>query len=797
MRSRPHILLADGDADSKNEKTLMKKILFSAAMLLFGMTACQKVETSLDATNGDVQVTVATTLPAQMAETRVAGDGTTVDRCIMEIYLDGKLYGERQYADVQDLKATFSARLVTGETYDLVFWADKKGTDLKSDLHYNTADFSNVTFAEGDAYLGNDDARDAFFGSAQVVADQSKAVSVELRRPFGQLNVKTLDMAEVAAAAATLVPTKVKIAFDNVYTGIDLLSGELTGSTSAVAYADAVALAGTDGSLTVDYVFAPEGEQYLTDFTMSFLDANKVQVAADYEFTNIPVQRNYRTNVSGNLLTKKADINVEVKPGFDGDLSAFDDGAINTTTGVIYESLVEALAAAHSGETILAGGLETVTEAVTVPAGVTLDGSSSMVISANIYMEEGSTLSNLKVESDIHRVLHIKASNVTVDNVDFEYTGSESRSEGVSLYENVKNVTIKNSTFTGYWKAIYVGNGAENLSIGNNLFTDMNPFSMDQWFPSLKVEGNTFTGNTPVWRAIHITIAAGTEGMAGTTKYQESWPLALKQSVYDIFSKNTFENAPYMRLTCVDGGWDYKDLYFSFDAFNSGNLDNAHNAFTQRDRFSPSEVLFLDSYQGESNVVEYILDSRTNQANRGSSYSSHFYNTQGRHFEVFNPSKITTWEVTGKIYVDAQMIADQKPFRSELWTSANNAETDEAQYPMLGIANVVEDAGGIYQSTMDHAVVRVWNDNGWTNVEGVTVNAGWHTVKLVSDGSHVTYFFDDAEVGKMSEQAAPTSIKSIMPEAFHYDYQHTDGRWFYQGYTCETYFCGIQYTLGE
>ena len=796
MRSRPRILLADGDAVSKNEKTLMKKILFSAAMLLFGMTACQKVETSLDATNGDVQVTVATTLPAQMAETRVAGDGTTVDRCIMEIYLDGKLYGERQYADVQNLKATFSARLVTGETYDLVFWADKKGADLKSDLHYNTADFSNVTFAEGDDYLGNDDARDAFFGTAQVVADQSKAVSVELRRPFGQLNVKTLDMAEVAAAAATLVPTKVKIAFDNVYTGIDLLSGELTGSTSAVAYADAVALAGTDGSLTVDYVFAPEGEQFLTDFTMSFLDANKAQVAADYEFSNIPVQRNYRTNVSGNLLTKKADINVTVVPEFDGEQPVYLDGVLNTSTGAVYNTLAEALAAAKSGETILAGGLN-LTEPVTIPAGVTFDGCSSTVAASYVYLEEGATLRNVKVESDLHRVLHIKGSNVTLDNVDLSYTGSESRAEAVSFYENTDNVTVKDCSFTGYWKGMYVGNGSDNLTIEGCLFTDMNPFSMDQWLPSLKVVDNTFTGNTPVWRAIHLTIAAGTEGMAGTTKYQESWPLALKQSVYDIFSQNSFENAPYMRLTCVDGGWDYNDIYFSFDAFKTGNLDNAHNAFTKADRFAPSEVLFLDSYQGESNVVEYVLDSRTNQANRGGAYTGHFYNTQGLHFDAFNPAKETVWEVSGKIYVDAQMIADSKPFRSELWTAATNAQSGEAQYPMLGVANVTEDAGGIYQSTMDHAVVRIWGDNGWTNVEGVTVDAGWHTVKIVSDGSHVTYYFDDAEVGKMSEQAAPTTVSSIMPQAFHYDYRHTDGRWFYEGYTCETYFCGVQYKLGE
>ncbi|MFR3488525.1 MAG: hypothetical protein ACLTTP_04130 [Alistipes ihumii] len=40
-----------------------------------------------------------------------------------------------------------------------------------------------------------------------------------------------------------------------------------------------------------------------------------------------------------------------------------------------------------------------------------------------------------------------------------------------------------------------------------------------------------------------------------------------------------------------------------------------------------------------------------------------------------------------------------------------NATTDDNEYPMLGIANVIEDADGTYQSTMDHAVVRIWDEN--------------------------------------------------------------------------------------
>lgn len=297
----------------------MKKLLLLTAITLFGMTACQKAE-SPEITSDEVQITVETSLPGQLDQTRAVGDGTTVDRCIMQIYLDGELYGERQVATVSNLKATFSARMIAGKTYELVFWADKHGTDKNADLHYNTTDLSQVTFAEGDAYKGNDETRDAFFGKVEVTADQNKSVPVDLKRPFGQLNVRTLDLEEVKAAAPALEPKKVKVSFVSLPTGINLRTGALLDdSKAAVAYTDAAAVVDAAGNLSFDYIFAPAGtEQYLTDFTMSFLDDAGTAVASDYEFASIPVQRNYRTMVSGNLLTKKADITVNVVPGFDG-----------------------------------------------------------------------------------------------------------------------------------------------------------------------------------------------------------------------------------------------------------------------------------------------------------------------------------------------------------------------------------------------------------------------------------------------------------------------------------------------
>ena len=50
-------------------------------------------------------------------------------------------------------------------------------------------------------------------------------------------------------------------------------------------------------------------------------DKETVDIAFDYTltnrtFTNVPVQRNYRTNIFGSLLTNTADVNVVIAPGF-------------------------------------------------------------------------------------------------------------------------------------------------------------------------------------------------------------------------------------------------------------------------------------------------------------------------------------------------------------------------------------------------------------------------------------------------------------------------------------------------
>ena len=310
--------------------------------MLAAFTACQKDEGLVS--DGATSQTITVTIPQGMQTRATAadfGNGAKVDRCLLQIYRSGTTlakYGEQQSATVQKgtdgkLTATFNLRLVASQTYDFVFWADCSTGD-----HYNTDDLTNIT-VKGD-YAGNNDEFDAFTGALldyQVTGAFSE--NITLRRPFGQLNVKTLDLAAIPDPA--LKPTKVKVAFTAVPTSFDARKSEVGTTTAAAEYTADILSA--DGDLTVDYIWAPVEEATLADFSMTFLNGT-TEISTNGDFKNIPIRRNYRTNVSGNLLTKQGAFNVTIDPEFykpdydvDGDAVAIE----LTTAGTLNDHMDE------------------------------------------------------------------------------------------------------------------------------------------------------------------------------------------------------------------------------------------------------------------------------------------------------------------------------------------------------------------------------------------------------------------------------------------------------------------------
>ena len=306
----------------------MKKcFLLMAGIILLAFTACQSDELANGGRNGEVAASFSVQLPGNgnnaVTRAATAGDGTSVNRCIMEIYLNDELYS-RQIGAIQPdgLTAGFDVRLVTSQTYKFVFWADHvesvEGDAIKTDLHYNTADLRNISM-KGD-YNGSskDDTRDAFFASLEKLVTNAFSGSVELTRPFGQLNIKTEDLASIPDnQKEAFVPVTAGLSFKNLYTGFNAATGDLLGEPTSVAYKAASDVVDANGNLTVDYLFAPNtaGGQHLANMTLAVYNAAGGQITTK-DLNNIPVQRNYKTNVTGNLLTVDGKVNVTVAPAF-------------------------------------------------------------------------------------------------------------------------------------------------------------------------------------------------------------------------------------------------------------------------------------------------------------------------------------------------------------------------------------------------------------------------------------------------------------------------------------------------
>ncbi|MGN0045168.1 DUF6562 domain-containing protein [Alistipes indistinctus] len=293
----------------------MKKLFLLAAGLALTLTACQKDEglVSDGATTSSFTVTIPQSGMQSRAVTDAFGTGTSANRCILEIYHGDKLY-DRIEKGVSGKTVTFdNLRLVSSQTYDFVFWADcAEGSEGSfTDKVYNTADLKSIT--EKGEFVGNSDERDAFFYHETIPVNGSfTRDDITLKRPFGLLVVKTNDLNEIKDEA--LKPTGYSVAFKGLPTTFNALTGEVSGSADVTYTAGELAKA--DGTISMDFLWATESEAALSDFTMTFLN-NGTAICTNDAFTNIPIRRNYRTNVSGNLLTKKGTISVTIDPNFD------------------------------------------------------------------------------------------------------------------------------------------------------------------------------------------------------------------------------------------------------------------------------------------------------------------------------------------------------------------------------------------------------------------------------------------------------------------------------------------------
>lgn len=349
---------------------MRKYFLFAmAAIVSLVFAACSEDVLSFGQDEEMLDVTYTINTMSQ-ASTRAShdedGNALKINRYICEVWhvnTDNSLTLYKREQNIVETEGTlttrFDLRLVASHSYKVLFWADyanvNSGTNAVSDFYYNTSAESGLQevaitkLGDPAAYSGNKDEMDAFYGKDDINnLKGSKNLNVTLTRPFAQLNVITTDIDDIKASKedGTMVPDHVKLTV-NAPTKFNVLTGETSESadisyTAAVYFTDShnKKLNSSDPdfsycTLAMSYILAPEEEK---DLVTVKLDAiNSDDVITSPEFSNIPLQRNYRTNIIGDLLTDGVIYNVEVKPNWDGEKD------VNVTTVTNIAAANEAL----------------------------------------------------------------------------------------------------------------------------------------------------------------------------------------------------------------------------------------------------------------------------------------------------------------------------------------------------------------------------------------------------------------------------------------------------------------------
>ena len=165
---------------------------------------------------------------------------------------------------------------------------------------------------------GNNDAYDAFTNVDVISVDGSVSKDITLVRPFAQLNI------------ATVVPGPTE-AHPDRYTDFQVATTSVAVQGVAQSFNVGAQVGETVGQVTFAEA-APVNQQFSTacpayiSMNYVFVPANQSNVTVSYDINtnnygtvnntvpNVPVARNYRTNIVGNLLTSDVDYNVELAP---------------------------------------------------------------------------------------------------------------------------------------------------------------------------------------------------------------------------------------------------------------------------------------------------------------------------------------------------------------------------------------------------------------------------------------------------------------------------------------------------
>ena len=292
----------------------------------FFAASCQQEKLEPELAGGNT-VTYTVQIPNSTA-TRAIGDQISTQdyKVYYEVYRANEVEtGQPVYEGsspvLNNNQASFSLDFIKNQNFVVLFWAQSSAlvnTDVTSEEGmYNINDLRKIQLVNPGA--ANNDAAQVFAGR-DVVKNCASAANgnVTLTRPVSQINVYTtteslsFGRVNIGLSTSDMTVTGLYNTY-NVNAG-DAVEADENKETFAYTATAVPTVAADNADLTyvaMNYVgFAPKmGTNVKVDFTITTTTETEPIV---HKISNVPVKPNFRTNISGNLITASVGYNVSL-----------------------------------------------------------------------------------------------------------------------------------------------------------------------------------------------------------------------------------------------------------------------------------------------------------------------------------------------------------------------------------------------------------------------------------------------------------------------------------------------------
>lgn len=309
------------------KRLLVSLIALSATLL---MASCAKEQLLPQESGSEASVSFMLGLQNSL-QTKTIGDGTGANMLVYAVFDSN---GENVIIDKVAKRVSFPAvetiTLAKGQSYKIAFWAQNDATSA-----YTISDKMVVSVNYRGA-LGNDETRDAFFKTVDLTVTGDAQIDVELTRPFAQLNVGVTQNDWDAATASGVSISTSKAVVKEAASSLNLIDGTV-GDPVGVTFdfgpiptdplsvdLDGDGTAETYKYLSMNYILpfdetTGESSTTLSDLEFTFHPETGNDIVLTQGLDAVPVQRNWRTNIVGQILSGDLSFNISIDPVFNGD----------------------------------------------------------------------------------------------------------------------------------------------------------------------------------------------------------------------------------------------------------------------------------------------------------------------------------------------------------------------------------------------------------------------------------------------------------------------------------------------